>query len=130
MSHDPKTAVQAYFGEQLSSARSLQTPKKITQDELADVVDGTRQNLGLIEQGKSWPSHDLMVALAVELDVPPAFFYPSYKIGHPPTESDILIDQMTKDAMLLDARDLKLAALVVRTLRENQTNQPLEDQEE
>jgi len=109
--------LKAYIGSQIVSAREQQNPR-ISQETLAEMAGTSRQNLGLIERGESWPSNDLTIALSAALGVPPSYFFPNFLLGEEPHKDMELVDQISKDVMQLKPRELRVAALIVRTLLE------------
>ena len=118
MSETSKKQLQLYIGSQIVAARERSQPK-VSQEALAEMTGTSRQNLGLIERGESWPSNDLMLSLSRALNLPPAYFFPNYILGGETNEQSRIIDQIANDALQLGPRKLKAAALVMRTLRED-----------
>lgn len=114
-----------YIGLQIVAAREKHDPK-ISQEVLAEMAGTSRQNLGLIERGESWPSNDLAIALSAALGVPPAYFFPNFLLGEETDKGAELIDQISKDVIQMRPRELKVAALIIRTLLEK--GEALDDQ--
>ena len=107
-----------YLGARVAEYRERVRPK-LSQDKLAKMVGSSRQHLGAIERGETFPSLDLMVLLSLALKVPMKAFFPNFNLNKKPTETTILIDDMVNDVVQLAPREQRVASLILRTLREN-----------
>ena len=116
MSEKVNRAIQRYIAKRLVSARKK---AGLSQEALGEIVGLTRQRIGALESGESATSQKSMIAISLALNVPLAYFYPTYPSDSKPGEKSEMLDDMAKDAMQLERRELKIASLIVKTLRDN-----------
>jgi transcriptional regulator with XRE-family HTH domain len=64
------TEARQQFAARLSQ---LRREKRITQDELAELIDKTTDYISLLERGERSPSFEVILELAEALSVPPSY---------------------------------------------------------
>ena len=116
MDNKLEETAQEYIGNKVVAARKK---SGLSQQALGDKVGLTRQTIGSLEAGESSTTQRHMIDIASALGVPLAYFYPSSSLEKENDTMADLVDQVTKDIMQLGPRKLKVAALVMRTLRED-----------
>lgn len=96
------------FGRKIKECRKR---KKLTQAQLAELVNVEDKHISCIESGKNFPSPDLIVRFAASLDVEPKDLFEFYHLQDPDDLKTDIISMLDK----LNQDELSLAHKYVRT---------------
>ncbi len=96
------------FGRKIKEYRKK---KNLTQTQLAELVNVDDKHISCIENGKNFPSADLIERLATSLDVEPKDFFEFYYLQDSTDLKTDLISMLDK----LNQEELSLAYKYVRT---------------
>ena len=96
------------FGQKIKEFRKK---RKLTQAQLAELVNVDDKHISCIEGGKNFPSADLLERLALALQVEPKDLFEFYHLQDIPNLKSDIISMIEK----LDETELKLAHKYIRT---------------
>jgi len=94
--------------------KRLRKSKKLTQEQLADMIRISYSTVSLYESGKRTPSVDVLEKLGIALNVDPSFFVTQIEDRG---EEDPRITQMAKDMQNLPDEAINLIEKIVEVYR-------------
>lgn len=101
--------------------KTIRTQRKLTQEELAAILDRSVDAISNIERGKSYPSFEMVAGLsrALNVDLQEIFLIRTRQVSN---KKAVLIARLVATAEMLSEQDLALATAQVEAIHDQRTS--------